>query len=120
MNFNLLPEQIVILGLVASVLVTVFRVLYELAKKSKIVLPDWVQNVIVFAVSLVLGLLWMPASFPPVPVPVGDPAIDVPNILSYLTSMLASVTVILSFAIFIYKYLVTKLKDTLRGFLGIK
>jgi branched-subunit amino acid transport protein len=113
--FELSPEQILILGLAASILTMLFRFVGELLAKQQISLPEWVWNTIVFGVALVFALLWMPAVFPSFPPPIGDPSVDLPLFFAWLGNVLAVLTSSTSFAIVIYKYLISKVRAALVG-----
>jgi branched-subunit amino acid transport protein len=113
MTFELSPEQMLYLGIIASLLTTVLRLGYEFFAKRKIVLPTWVQNLIVFAVGGGLAVLWLPQTLPPFPPPSGEPATDIPAYLAWLGSTLAVLTGVLSFAVFIYNYLIKTVRDRL-------
>lgn len=114
MNVILTPEQIFTLGLIASVLVTVLRFVYEALAKQKVTLPDWVMLVIVYIVSLVTGVLWFPQALPTLPIIIlGDPIGTGTVILTYVTSLLVVLTAYTTSAAVIYAFVIQKVKDGL-------
>lgn len=119
MSFELTPEQLIIIGLVASALTMIIRFIVELARKAKVDLPVWFQNVVVFIAGGVLAYLWMPTALPPLPVPSGEIGADVLMYLSYAATVLAALTLTMSFAVFIYRALLERMKPAVRRLLHI-
>lgn len=113
MNITLSPEQIVTLSLIASVLVIVLRFIYEIAKKKSLVVPDWVMLVLVYVVSLLVGILWFPQALPPLPMIPPEPLAAVGAVLGFIGSVLAMLTVYATVAALIYDILLKKVKDGL-------
>lgn len=114
MNFEFTPEQVIYLSVVASISAMVLRLAYELLAKKKLTLPEWVMNFGVFLVSLVISLIWQPVVIPPLPLPfTGDPAVDVPATVLFVQNFVGVFAVVLAFAVFIYKYLIVKVKEYL-------
>ncbi len=102
--------QLVVIGLAASVIVYLMRLVYELGSKKKFSVPDWVQVVVVYVVSLLLAVLWFPQTLPPLPVMSGDILLTVTSILTYAGLLLSILTAYTTSATAIYVLIIQKVK----------
>lgn len=115
---ELSPEQVIVLGFVASALTLVLRLLYEAFTKAKVTLPRWAMLTLVYAVAQVLALLWFPQVFPPLPVFTGDPAVDLKTVAEFVLSFSTSLSAVLGFAHFIYVWLIERVKVPIGQFIA--
>lgn len=110
---NFTASQLAIVGLAATVLVYLIRLIYEIAAKQKFVVPDWVQLVLVYVVAFALAVLWFPQTLPPLPVFSVDIAGSVMLIFTYVGQLLAMLTAYAVSATVIYLLILEKLKIAL-------
>jgi branched-subunit amino acid transport protein len=110
---NLSASQLSIVGLAATVLVYLIRLIYEIAAKERFSIPDWVQIVLVYVVSFVLAVLWFPQTLPALPVLSADPTNTVMVVLTYVGQLLAMLTTYAVSATAIYVLILNKVKVAL-------
>lgn len=111
---NLTVTQVLYLGIAASAIVAVLRLVYEFAKKQKLVVPDFVMVVLVYSASFGLAFFWFRQALPAFPAL--DPA-DIPGLigalLQYVGNLLVALTAYSGAAAIIYDALLFKVKDAL-------
>jgi hypothetical protein len=98
--------QIFIIGLVASVIVWIFR---ELSRRGKEI-PSAVLTIGVYIVSLILAVWWMGVQLPPFP-PYTDPVTFASAFLAFLNDVLAIVGGYVPSAVLIYQFFVKYLLE---------
>jgi hypothetical protein len=105
------PEQLIVISVLGSFLTALFRMIYEFAQKRKIMIPSWISLIIVAGISIVLSLLWFPQAFPQLPIPIGDPSVDLQLYSNFLLSVATWISSILGMAIVIYRALIIKVRQ---------
>ena len=109
-NFTL--SQLAAIGVIASFLVILIRLLLEIAMKRKFVVPDWVMIVIVYVFSFAVAVWWFPQAMPTFPIfSPTDPVSWVPAFLGYVSNVLVALTAYAAAAGAIYAVLFQKVKD---------
>lgn len=114
-GLDLTVNQLVLVGIITSALVTVVRFVWEFFAKKKIEVPDWVMQLLVYVVSGAVALLWFPPSLPPLPqLPAGA---ELPEIVDaynvFLGSLLTTLSGFLVVAHLFYKWFIQKVRENL-------
>jgi len=103
---ELSPEILFAIGLVASVVVWLLR----LVVKNGAELPDWVLTSGVYVVSGVLAFFFNPVALPPFP-PFADLAQFIPLFLAWIGDLLVPLSSFAGFAALVYQALLKKILD---------
>lgn len=104
-------EQLAFVSIVASALVAVLRLIYEVAKKESFQVPDWVMLALVYVASFGLAVLWFPQTLPHLPVFSTDFVGSVALGLTYAGQLLTMLTAYAAAAAIIYDALLFKVKE---------
>lgn len=113
MNVTLSAEQIYLLGMVASFLVMIGRLLIEQLSKRKIEISQQAWIGIVYVIAFGIGVLWFPKSLPVFPITSGDANVDAVLISQYIGSLVAALTFHVFVAGILYDRLIKPVKDAL-------
>ena len=105
--------QVAVIGVVASALVAVLRLIYEVAAQRKFTVPDWFMIVLVYIASFALAIWFFPQTMPIWPGVAGDAPTVVIAVLGYVSSFLVVLTIYAAAASVIYLVLLQKVKDGL-------
>jgi uncharacterized membrane protein len=110
----LTADQIVVVGLVATILLNVLRLAYEFAAKQKFAIPELGMQAIVMIVSGVLAYLWYPLILPIRPVLAGaDTPTIIQLILKYVSDWIILLGAFFAVSHFFYRLLIKRIKDGL-------
>jgi len=107
------PTQVVLVGIVTTVLLNVFRLIYEYARKKKWQVPELAMQGVVLAVSIGLAWLWFPAALPQLPVFTGELPDMVMAGFNYLGLLVAALAGMFGTSHFLYKLIVKGIKNGL-------
>lgn len=110
---ELSPELLFVIGLAASVVVWVVKVV----SKNGNSIPDAALTFGVYVVSAILALLFAPVTFPPFPA-YSDPFTFAPLFFAWLGQVIAILSVAVGFAGIIYQALLKSILDGLAKKLG--
>lgn len=105
--------QVAVIGVIASALVVLLRLVYEMAVQRKFTVPNWVMIVLVYIASLVLAVWFFPQTIPIWPGVAGDFSVAVITVLGFVANWLTVLTIYVAAASVIYLVLLQKVKDGL-------
>jgi len=104
-------EQVTLLGVGASAILSVLKLLY--AQFGGSFLGRKTLTLILFAVSLVLAYIWATPALPVFPTLLEDPVLMTAAVLAFLGQGLSVITAICGFAFIIYNLLLEKVLEGL-------
>ena len=107
---NLTPEQTIIIGFIAPILVQAIKLIFAWLHKP--IDRKWI-TVFLFAVSLLITYLFARPALPAWPVYVEDPGIYAGMIVQFLMTSVGLISAIVGFAVIIYNLLLQKVFDAL-------
>lgn len=100
-------EQLVVLGLVASIVVWVLKIIFT-DKGDRV--PSWILTSGLYVVAFVLALVFNPVVLPPFP-PFSDAPSFVSALLGYLNLLLPILAAAAGFATLIYQVILKRVLD---------